>query len=92
MDVFDETVDLTNDPTTGVTTQDDKDPISKSEAEKTSGKRARSVVWDHFRKLPPQKGQKPKAKCKYCHSQYCCDIRVNGKTTMLTHITHKCKG
>ena len=83
MDAMDCTVDLTNETTTGETVIQEANEV-KFETEEVGKKR--SIVWNHFTKLPVEKGKKPKASCNHCGTKYACDPRVNGTKSMLTHI------
>ena len=83
-------IDLTKEPITEEKTiEEAKETTIKSETGK--GKRW-SVVWDHFEKLPVEKGKKAKAVCLHCGTEYACDSRLNRTKSMLTHLESACKG
>ena len=46
-------------------------------------------VWGHFTVIEGGGGE-PKAACNYCGTTYVCDTKLNGTTTMTTHIQSQC--
>ncbi|KAG6625089.1 hypothetical protein CIPAW_16G071900 [Carya illinoinensis] len=53
--------------------------------------RHRSMVWDHFTRIPNGDPSKPRAKCNYCTASYACDTKTNGTKSMKYHIEKQCK-
>ena len=48
----------------------------------------RSIIWGHFTVI--EGGEKPRATCNYCGITYACDTKLNGITSMTTHIQSQC--
>ncbi|KAG6641860.1 hypothetical protein CIPAW_09G102700 [Carya illinoinensis] len=53
--------------------------------------RHRSMVWNHFTRIPNGDPSKPRAKCNYCTASYACDTKTNGTKSMKYHIEKQCK-
>lgn len=52
--------------------------------------KTRADVWEHMTKIKFDKNRKAeKARCKYCHQEYCC-VSTNGTSTLRKHILN-CK-
>ena len=47
-----------------------------------------SMVWDHFTKCSEYSENDPHAKCNCCGVVYACHPRMNGNSTMRTHLEH----
>ena len=48
----------------------------------------RSIIWGHFTTIEGE--TKPTAACNYYGTTYACDSKLNGTTTMRTHIESQC--
>ncbi|KAG6694115.1 hypothetical protein I3842_09G034200 [Carya illinoinensis] len=55
-----------------------------------SGK-VRSMVWDHFSRIPKDDPTKPRVACNYCGVSYACDMKTKGTKSMKYHIEKQCK-
>ncbi|KAI4327816.1 hypothetical protein L6164_020233 [Bauhinia variegata] len=54
---------------------------------KTSNPKAKSIVWDHFIKLPlEQSNGEEKAKCHHCKREFLCNSMRHGTNGMLKHL------
>ncbi|KAG6718379.1 hypothetical protein I3842_04G146700 [Carya illinoinensis] len=65
--------------------------VSNSSVGGSQRGRQRSMVWDHFTKIPKDDPTKPRAACNYCGASYACDTKTNGTKSMKYHIEHQCK-
>ncbi|KAG6681920.1 hypothetical protein I3842_13G113200 [Carya illinoinensis] len=53
--------------------------------------RVRSMIWDHFTKIPKGDSTKPRSACNYCGVSYAYDMKTNGTKSMKYHIEKQCK-
>ena len=58
---------------------------------KSTGKRRRSWVWDHFNEVEKKNATDScSTKCNYCETSYASDPKLNGTTSMSHHLEHQC--
>ncbi|XP_073031171.1 zinc finger BED domain-containing protein RICESLEEPER 4-like [Primulina eburnea] len=63
--------------------------ITSDDGKKRKVVRARSVVWEHFEKYDDS-DRAPRARCKYCSSNYAANTSYNDTSTLSAHL-RKCK-
>lgn len=49
-----------------------------------------SDVWNHFKKVD-ENGEDPRCICKHCGTDYACDPKRNGTSTLWNHVRNQCK-
>ncbi|KAF7003736.1 hypothetical protein CFC21_019023 [Triticum aestivum] len=72
----------------GVTRDEPVDEISMGDADtlNSSGGTLRSEVWKHFTITEKDNGKLNKAICRHCDSEFNCDTKTNGTTSMRKHL------
>lgn len=69
---------------------EDKGAVDKNVVEGEGRRGRKSIVWNHFTKLPLSETRGiHKTKCNHCRAIYCCDPIKHGTNTLNKHL-HRC--